>query len=59
MRRGDKVPDYLIDNITRHVNTLLCYPAESNRYKNAERLVKKEIRRLNEYKKVPNKKYME
>lgn len=50
MKRSDRPPDYLIDAIARHVRTLLSAPQESNKYKNAERLVKKEIRKLETYK---------
>ena len=40
MRRSDLPPDYLIEAIVRHVNAVLSFPHESNRYKNAERLLK-------------------
>lgn len=41
MKRSDRPPDYLIDAIVRHVNTVLSFPYGSNKYKNAERLFKK------------------
>lgn len=50
MERSDRPPDYLIDAIVRHVNTVLSFPYGSNKYKNAERLLRKEIRKLETYK---------
>ena len=50
MKRSDRLPDYLIEAIVRHVNAVLSFPHESNRYKNAERLLRKEIRKLETYK---------
>lgn len=50
MKRSDRPPDYLIDAIARHVRTLLSSPLESNKYKNAERLLNKEIKKLETYK---------
>lgn len=53
MKRSDRVPDYLIDGIARHVNAILFSPFGSDRHKNAERLLKKEIKRLETYKSKP------
>lgn len=50
MKRSDLPPDYLIDAIARHVNAVLYAPYGSNKYKNAERLLRKEIRKLETYK---------
>mgnify|MGYP006920946554 CR=1 FL=1 len=43
-------PDYLIEAIARHVGAVLSAPPGSDRYLNAERLLRKEIRRLETYK---------
>lgn len=51
MKRSDRPPDYLIDRIARHVRTILYGDRNSNKYKNAERLLKKEIIKLESYKK--------
>lgn len=51
MRKSDTVPDYLIDSISRHVRTILYGDRNSNKYKNAERLLKKEIIKLESSKK--------
>lgn len=51
MRKYDTVPDYLIDSIARHVRAIINGDRNSNRYKNAERLLKKEIIKLESYKK--------
>ena len=50
MKRSDRPPDYLIEAIVRHVNAVLSFPYGSNKYKNAERLLRKEIRKLETYK---------
>jgi hypothetical protein len=50
MKRSDLPPDYLIEAIVRHVNAVLTSPYGSNKYKNAERLLRKEIRKLETYK---------
>lgn len=50
MRRSDRPPDYLIDRIARHSRTLLDIPPRNNREANAQRLLRKEIKRLLTYK---------
>lgn len=50
MKRSDSPPDYLIDRVARHVRILLQMEPTNNREYNAQRLLKKEIRRLETYK---------
>lgn len=50
MKRSELPPDYLIDAIARHVRILLQLEPTNNREYNAQRLLKKEIRRLETYK---------
>lgn len=54
MKRSDRPPDYLIDSIARHVRTLLQLEPTNNREYNAQRLLKKEIKRLETYKQNKN-----
>lgn len=50
MKRSELPPDYLIDRVARHVMILLQLEPTNNREYNAQRLLKKEIRRLETYK---------
>ena len=50
MKRSELPPDYLIAAIARHVRILLQLEHTNNREYNAQRLLKKEIRRLETYK---------
>lgn len=54
MKRSERLPDYLIDAIARHVRILLQMEPTNNREYNAQRLLKKEIRRLETYKQNKN-----
>lgn len=50
MKRPDRPPDYLIDAIARHVGVLLKMRTTIPREMNAQRLLKKEIKKLVTYK---------
>lgn len=50
MNRTDRPPDYLIERIARHVRTLLAMPPSNTREANAQRLLRKEIQKLESYK---------
>lgn len=50
MKRSDRPPDYLIDRIVRHADVLVKMPPTNTREANAQRLLKKEIRKLSSYK---------
>lgn len=50
MNRNDRPPDYLIERIARHVRTLLAMPPSNTREANAQRLLRKEIQKLESYK---------
>lgn len=51
MKRSLHPPDYLIDAIARHVAVLVKMQPGNTREYNAQRLLKKEIKRLLTYKK--------
>lgn len=50
MRRSDRPPDYLIDRIARHADVLVKMKPTNTREANAQRLLKKEIKKLVTYK---------
>lgn len=50
MKRSDRPPDYLIDQIARHVQIVAKMQPTNTREANAQRLLKKEIRKLSSYK---------
>ena len=50
MRRSARPPDYLIEAIARHAKVLMEIPPRNNREANAQRLLRKEIKRLVTYK---------
>ena len=50
MKRSDRPPDYLIDRIARHADVLVKMQPTNTREANAQRLLKKEIRKLVTYK---------
>lgn len=54
MRRSASPPDYLIDAIARHVGVLLKMRTTIPREVNAQRLLKKEIKKLVTYKSKEN-----
>lgn len=50
MKRSDRPPDYLIDQIARHVQIVVKMQPGNTREYNAQRLLKKEIKKLLTYK---------
>lgn len=50
MKRSDRPPDYLIDRIARHADVLVKMKPTNTREANAQRLLKKEIKKLVTYK---------
>lgn len=50
MKRPDRPPDYLIDAIARHVGVLLKMRTTIPREANAQRLLRKEVKKLLTYK---------
>lgn len=50
MKRSDRPPDYLIDQIARHVQIVAKMQPATSREANAQRLLKQEIRKLVTYK---------
>ena len=50
MKRSPHPPDYLIDAIARHARTLIAARVSSVKEEEAQRLLKKEIRKLLTYK---------
>lgn len=50
MKRLDRPPDYLIDAIARHVGVLLKMQTTIPREVNAQRLLRKEVKKLLTYK---------
>ena len=50
MRKSDRPPNYLIDKIVRHTN-IITAPYGSVKYMDAARLLKKEVKKLETYKK--------
>ena len=51
MRKSDRPPNYLINKIVRHVNIIITAPYGSVKYMDAARLLKKEVKKLETYKK--------
>ena len=51
MRKNDRPPNYLIDKIVRHTNIIIAAPYGSVKYMDAARLLKKEVKKLETYKK--------
>lgn len=51
MRKSDRPPNYLIDKIVRHTNIIITASYGSVRYMDAVRLLKKEVKKLEAYKK--------
>lgn len=51
MRKSDRPPNYLIDKIVRHTNIIITAPYGCVKYMEAARLLKKEVRKLETYKK--------
>lgn len=54
MRKNDSPPNYLIDKIVRHTNIIIAAPYGSVKYKDAARLLKKEVKKLETYKRYDN-----
>lgn len=54
MRKSDRPPNYLIDKIVRHTNIIITTPYGSVRYMDAARLLKKEVKKLETYKRYDN-----
>lgn len=54
MRKSDSPPNYLIDKIVRHTNIIITASYGSVRYMDAVRLLKKEVKKLETYKRYDN-----
>lgn len=54
MRKSDRPPNYLIDKIVRHTNIIITASYGSVRYMDAVRLLKKEVKKLETYKRYDN-----
>lgn len=54
MRKSDRPPDYLIEKIVRHANIIIAAPYGSVKYMDAARLLKKEVKKLETYKRYDN-----
>lgn len=54
MRKSDRPPNYLIDKIVRHANIIITAPYGSVRYMDTARLLKKEVKKLETYKRYDN-----
>lgn len=54
MRKSDMPPNYLIDKIVRHTNIIITAPYGSVKYMDAARLLKKEVKKLETYKRYDN-----
>lgn len=54
MRKSDSPPDHLIDKIVRHTGIILTAPYGCVKYMEAARLLKKEVRKLETYKRQEN-----
>lgn len=54
MRKSDMPPNYLIDKIVRHENIIITAPYGSVKYMEAARLLKKEVKKLETYKRYDN-----
>lgn len=50
MKRRDRPPDYLIDQIARHVQIVAKMQPSTSREANAQRLLKIEVKKLVTYK---------
>lgn len=51
MRKSDSPPNCMIDKIVRHTNIIITASYGSVRYMDAVRLLKKEVKKLEAYKK--------
>nr|DAH53035.1 MAG TPA: hypothetical protein [Caudoviricetes sp.] len=54
MRKSDRPPNYLIDKIVRHTNIIITASYGSVKYMDAARLLKKEVKKLETYKRYDN-----
>lgn len=54
MRKSDRPPNYLINKIVRHANIIITAPHGSVKYMDAARLLKKEVKKLETYKRYDN-----
>ena len=54
MKRSDRPPDYLIDQIARHVQIVAKMQPATSREANALRLLKQEVKKLLTYKSKGN-----
>ena len=54
MKRSDSPPDYLIDQIARHVQIVAKMQPANSREANALRLLKQEVKKLLTYKSKKN-----
>lgn len=54
MRKSDRPPNYLIDKIVRHTNIIITASYGSVKYMDTARLLKKEVRKLETYKRYDN-----
>lgn len=54
MRKSDRPPNYLIDKIVRHTNIITTASYGSVKYMDAARLLKKEVKKLETYKRYDN-----
>lgn len=54
MRKSDRPPNYLIEKIVRHANIIITAPYGSVKYMDAVRLLKKEVKKLETYKRYDN-----
>lgn len=57
MRKSDRPPNYLIDKIVRHANIIITAPYGSVKYMDAARLLKKEVKKLETYKRYDNERF--
>ena len=57
MRKSDRPPNYLIDKIVRRTNIIITASYGSVRYKDAARLLKKEVKKLETYKRYDNERF--
>lgn len=54
MRKSDRPPNCLIEKIVRHANIIITAPYGSVKYMDAARLLKKEVKKLETYKRYDN-----
>ena len=54
MRKSNRPPNYLIDKIVRHTNIIITTPYGSVRYMDAARHLKKQVKKLETYKRYDN-----